>query len=108
MIVSMDERTLRRGALHAVGLDVFGVDDVPDSRLREACATACDRYGCVMDERGKAVGRTAESDALARQADEGEHGGSWEVLSLAIAMAMAAGVRRANIRSALRVSRELS
>lgn len=108
VIVSMDERTLRRGALHAVGLDVFGVDDVPDSRLREACATACDRYGCVMDERGKAVGRTAESDALARQADEGEHGGSWEVLSLAIAMAMAAGVRRANIRSALRVSRELS
>ena len=83
-------------------------DDVPDSRLREACATACDLYGCVMDERGKAVGRTAESDALARQADEGEHGGSWEVLSLAIAMAMAAGVRRANIRSALRVSRELS
>lgn len=108
VVMSLDERTLRHGALHTVEFDVLGVDDVPESRLRETCAAACERYGCTMDERGRVVGRTPESDVLARQAASGEYGESWETLSLAIAMAMAAGVRRTNIRSALRVSRELS
>ena len=50
--------------------------------------------------------RTDETDMMAIQADLGT--GPSRPLSLAIAMVLAAGIRKSSIRSALRVSRELN
>ena len=50
----------------------------------------------------------AQSDLLAAQAPFASDRDSIRELSLAIAMVMAAGIRRNNIRSALRVSHELA
>lgn len=51
--------------------------------------------------------RTLESDALARQAAGTLDQEDEQRLSLAIAMVLAAGVHRTNIRSALRMAKEL-
>lgn len=108
VVIALDERTVRHGALNAVELDVFGIEGASEAQLRDTSDAVCSRYGCTMNERGRVVGRTAESDALARQVSDAEFEEPWKSLSLAISMAMAAGVRRSNIKSALRVSRELS
>ena len=108
MVIALDDDTVRRGALCAADIDVLGIEADTDAERATMDVRARRTYGYVMEERGRVVGRTAESDAFARQAADIEGGESWQTLSLVIAMAMAAGVRRSNIRSALRVSRELS
>lgn len=111
VIIALNDRTVRRGSLSAVAMDVLGIDGLDnfdETALREAGQHACATYGCTIDDHGRVVARTAESDTLAHQSSIGYADEPWKPLSLSIAMSMAAGVRRANIKSALRVSRELS
>ncbi|NEG70780.1 UDP-N-acetylmuramyl peptide synthase [Bifidobacterium ramosum] len=111
VIVALDEATFRSGALSGVNVDVLGVDGMDsDPRKHDLGRAACGRYGFVMDKQTHLVGRTAESDQTAMQFPvEGDEGmADVKRASLAIAMVMAAGVRRSNIRNALRVSHDLS
>ncbi|MFT8926825.1 MAG: UDP-N-acetylmuramyl peptide synthase [Bifidobacterium sp.] len=73
-------------------------------RLKQICKT----YGLNLRKDTKVAARTEESDSLSRQAGISEDGDSQRQLSLSISMTMAAGVRKNNIKSALRVSKELS
>ncbi|MFT8858092.1 UDP-N-acetylmuramyl peptide synthase [Bifidobacterium aquikefiri] len=73
-------------------------------RLEQICTT----YGLRIAKNTKVAARTDESDSLSMQAGISEDGDSQKQLSLSISMTMAAGVRRNNIKSALRVSKELS
>ena len=66
------------------------------------------RFGCTVGKQTHIAGRTQESDALAAQATEAYGQTDSSALSLSIAMVLAAGVRKANIKSALRVSRDLN
>lgn len=65
------------------------------------------RYGFCSREHSYCVLRSAESDELAQLADQIGGKDIKRHLSLAIAMVLAAGVRRGTIKSALRVSHEL-
>ena len=65
------------------------------------------RYGFSSRDHSYCVTRSTESDELAQLADEIGGQNIKRHLSLAIAMVLAAGVRRGTIKSALRVSHEL-
>ena len=65
-------------------------------------------FGFEVDEQTHVAHADAQSDLLAAQAPFASDRDSIRELSLAIAMVMAAGIRRNNIRSALRVSHELA
>ena len=111
-VICLDDSTLRRGAMSGVSLDVLSVSD--DTRLtgatqRKILESASHTYGFAIDDNSHIASRTSDSDALAKQSDGQDEQDLSAVnrLSTAIAMVMAAGVRRSNIRSALRVSREL-
>lgn len=65
------------------------------------------RYGFCSREHAYCVTRSLESDELAQLADQIGGRDVERHLSLAIAMVLAAGVRRGTIKSALRVSHEL-
>ena len=65
-------------------------------------------FGFGGDEQTHVARADAQSDLLAAQAPFASDRDSIRELSLAIAMVMAAGIRRNNIRSALRVSHELA
>ena len=65
------------------------------------------RYGFMSREHSYCVYRSAESDELAELADQIGGRDVHRHLSLAIAMVLAAGVRKGTIKSALRVSHEL-
>ena len=111
VVVAIDERTLHRGSLSAVNMDVLAVAD--DDRLsvdtqRHLLAAAAAEYGFAIGEDTHVTWRTSESDAMAIQASSTDDPLSVNRLSTSIAMVMAAGVRKGNIRNALRVSRELS
>ncbi|NEG88958.1 UDP-N-acetylmuramyl peptide synthase [Bifidobacterium aerophilum] len=110
VVIALDDATLEPGALSGINVDVLGVDGMDsDPRNRDIAARASDRYGFVMDSQTHLTGRTAESDQIAMQFPSSQDAGIGDVKrsSLAIAMVMAAGVRRNNIRNALRVSRDL-
>ena len=64
-------------------------------------------YGFKTENPIKVTVRTLESDALARQASGALSQEDEQRLSLAIAMVLAAGVHRTNIRSALRMAKEM-
>ena len=66
------------------------------------------RFGCTVGKRTHIAVRTQESDALASQAAAAYGQTNSSALSLSISMVLAAGVRKANIKSALRVSRDLN
>ncbi|MEE1296042.1 MAG: UDP-N-acetylmuramyl peptide synthase [Bifidobacterium sp.] len=106
VIIALDDATLAAGSLESVGVDVLGYDG-PDHQedIDAMLAEVRERYGCVLDEDSHLAVRTDETDIMAIQADFGPD--QAKPLSLSIAMVLAAGVRKANIRSALRVSREL-
>lgn len=105
-VVALNERTLRPDALQSVGVDVLGcVDEEKPQSL--AALRQAQRYGFAAPKQLKVTTRTEESDALASQSALGQRDASERRLSLAIAMTLAAGVRRGNIKSALRVSQEL-
>ena len=90
-----------------MGVDVIGYDgETRNTDVEQALAQVCERYGCVLDDNTHVAVRTDETDMMAIQADLGT--GPSRPLSLAIAMVLAAGIRKSSIRSALRVSRELN
>ena len=66
------------------------------------------KFGCAVGKQTRIAGRTQESDLLAAQAATAYGQTDSRSLSLSIAMVLAAGVRKANIKSALRVSRDLN
>ncbi|KAB5605976.1 UDP-N-acetylmuramyl peptide synthase [Bifidobacterium jacchi] len=109
VVIALNTRTLRDGALNGVNVDVLGQDCAQgDSLERVMGQEAADRYGFVIDDQTHLTGFTEESDQLAMQSVSSGVPENDRRLSLAIAMVMAAGVRRANIRNALRVSRDIS
>ncbi|MCH9274719.1 UDP-N-acetylmuramyl peptide synthase [Bifidobacterium amazonense] len=111
VIVALDEGTFRDGALSGVNVDVLGVDGMDSDPRKGAIARAdCERYGFVMDDQTHLIGRTGESDQIAMQFSPLADADMADVKrsSLAIAMVMAAGVRRNNIRNALRVNHDLN
>jgi hypothetical protein len=110
VIIALDEQTLRPHALESVGIDVLGtIDAAPPAGTPSSAVVAeqAQDYGFAADRQLRLTMRTEESDALSRQSALVQDDASTRRLSLAIAMVLAAGVRRGNIRSALRVSREL-
>ena len=104
IILALNARTIAPGALESVGVDVLGYDDA-GGHVDEMIAHVGEQYGCTLDANTHLAQRDAETDAMAEQADFGD--GHARALSLAIAMTLAAGVRKTNIRNALRVSKEL-
>lgn len=106
VILALDERTLRKQALQSVSIDVLGVDD---ARVSEAqLSRDVEGFGGAIGKQTHVAARTQESDLLASQAAMAYEQVDGRALSLSIAMVLAAGVRKANIKSALRVSRDLN
>lgn len=106
VILALDEETLREDALQSLNVDVLACDD---SGLRDAEVTKfVARFGCIVGKQTRIAQRTQESDLLAAQASSAYGDADGRSLSLSIAMVLAAGVRKANIKSALRVSRDLN
>ncbi|HAH53015.1 MAG TPA: UDP-N-acetylmuramyl peptide synthase [Bifidobacterium sp.] len=105
VILALDKRTLDEQALQAVNIDVLGCSDTgsDEKRTRDFAA----RFGCVIGKHTHIARRTSESDLLAAQASSAYDESDAGALSLSIAMVLAAGVRKANIKSALRVSRDM-
>ncbi|WEV69798.1 UDP-N-acetylmuramyl peptide synthase [Bifidobacterium sp. ESL0775] len=108
MVISADSQTLRPGALEGVNVDVLGtIEQLDRGGSQRAFKETRQRYGFSIDEQKRLVTCTEESGWLAGQASASRDLQSQRRLSLAIAMAMDAGVRRSNIRNALRVSKEM-
>lgn len=124
VVIALNSATLSKNALQSVNIDVLGaeksqVDDDSKSTAKStnnATTTATDnisfyslrqRYGFSSRDHSYCVTRSTESDELAQLADEIGGQNIKRHLSLAIAMVLAAGVRRGTIKSALRVSHEL-
>lgn len=108
VVIAVNEETLAPDALQAVNVDVLGFDvlsGVVDSH--DMTRRVCDMYGCPQESLAHVVCRTDESDVMAAQATFVYDQANVRRLSLAIAMSMAAGVRRNNIKSALRVSHDM-
>ena len=111
VVLTMNERTLRPQALRSVSIDVIAVGDgLPGSGAERSTAIAqlAGRYGFDEHASGRLASRTEESDNMAGHAFEPRDPDSLNRLSLSIAMALVAGVRRSSIKGALRVSKELS
>ncbi|EIK84817.1 hypothetical protein [Gardnerella greenwoodii] len=124
VVIALNSATLSKNALQSVNIDVLGaekskVDDDSKSTTdatTNATTTATtnisfyslrQRYGFSSRDHSYCVTRSTESDELAQLADEIGGQNIKRHLSLAIAMVLAAGVRRGTIKSALRVSHEL-
>lgn len=128
VVIALNSATLSKNALQSVNIDVLGaeksqVDDDSKSITKSntkstnnATTTVTDtisfyslrqRYGFSSRDHSYCVTRSTESDELAQLAEEIGGQNIKRHLSLAIAMVLAAGVRRGTIKSALRVSREL-
>ena len=133
VVISLDRDSLADGAVNGVGIDVLGVaesrlDDAHTNAQTDTAAKtngkadashagrqsndlhaiaeqAAQRFGLVLDNETHVVGRTSESDTLAEHSSLEFDDVRLHQLSLAISMAMAAGVRRNTIRNALRLSR---
>lgn len=126
MVFALNDRTLKSDALTSVNVDVIGLDSARDLRQPTPSGTGEDSragdvrddlaqarqlgagFGFEVDEQAHVARADAQSDLLAAQAPFASDRDSIRELSLAIAMVMAAGIRRNNIRSALRVSHELA
>lgn len=129
MVFALNDRTLKSDALTSVNVDVIGLDSARDLRQPTPSGTGEDSrageggearddlaqarqlgagFGFEVDEQTHVARADAQSDLLAAQAPFASDRDSIRELSLAIAMVMAAGIRRNNIRSALRVSHELA
>lgn len=106
VIIAMDERTLQPEAMQAVQVDVIGCDGVTAPReTQQYVAAMCRHFGCPQTGKTQVVGRTEESDVMALQSNADQD--QVRSLSLTIAMAMAAGIRKNSIKSVLRVTREM-
>lgn len=128
VVIALNSATLSKNALQSVNIDVLGAeksqvdddskstDNATTNATNNATATATSnisfyslrqRYGFSSRDHSYCVTRSTESDELAQLADEIGGQNIKRHLSLAIAMVLAAGVRRGTIKSALRVSHEL-
>ncbi|WEV53443.1 UDP-N-acetylmuramyl peptide synthase [Bifidobacterium sp. ESL0704] len=108
MVISADGETLRPGALEGVNVDVLGsIETLNRTQSDDMLETSRSRYGFSIDERKRLVTCTEESGWLVGQTMVSGGLQGQRRLSLAIAMALDAGVRRSNIRNALRVSKEM-
>jgi UDP-N-acetylmuramyl tripeptide synthase len=109
--ICADRDTLRKEALHAVEVDVLSLAQRAMLRRgqQEVLAEQASRiFGFALGDRTNVASRNEDSDSLAVQSNVFQDDDSTMRLSLSIAMVMSAGVKKNNIRSALRVSRELS
>lgn len=109
VVISTGEETLQDNALQSVDMDVvaLGVEEAHGQELRHTrMISQARKFGFNLGGHTTVARRSEDSDALARQSLP--PGADIAELSLSIAMTMAAGVKRNNIRSALRVSREMS
>lgn len=104
-VIALDEATVARQGLQSVSVDVLGSLQSNGPHADRAFIEGLrDDYGFLFDDAMRLSVCTEESDALARLAVTSLHQHDERHLSLAIAMMLAAGVRRASIRSALRVA----
>ncbi len=110
VVLSMDPTTLRQDALQSVNIDVLGDTDVlgADDDTRTRTEALRRTFGFTMDAQAHLITRNQESDVFAEQSQVVHDSDGKRRLSLSVAMVLAAGVRRNNIKSALRVSQELS
>ncbi|MCI1867512.1 UDP-N-acetylmuramyl peptide synthase [Bifidobacterium crudilactis] len=109
--ICADSRTLQKDALHEVEVDVLSLAQRTTLRRgqQDVLAQQASRiYGFALGDRTGVAARNEDSDTLAVQSNVFQDDDSTMRLSLSIAMVMSAGVKKNNIRSALRVSRELS
>ncbi|KAB8289934.1 UDP-N-acetylmuramyl peptide synthase [Bifidobacterium avesanii] len=111
VVVAVDAETLHPGALSSVSMDVVAVaasERLTVDTQRRLMEAAAGDYGFEIGEDTHLTWRTSDSDMLAMQASGTDDRADVARLSTSIAMVMGAGVRRSNIKNALRVSRELS
>ncbi|PLS27511.1 UDP-N-acetylmuramyl peptide synthase [Bifidobacterium parmae] len=109
VVIAMDDLTVAAHALESVSVDVFGSETpAPANADRAVIERMQEEYGFRADEQMRVTSRTEESDTLARLATTADTDDERRRLSLAIAMVLAAGVRRNNIRNALRVAGDLN
>ncbi|MBT1175750.1 hypothetical protein JS530_09620 [Bifidobacterium sp. LC6] len=105
VIIAMNAATITNHALESVNVDVIGSDheiigqDVSALRMR---------YGFVADRDLALTVTNAESNELAMESPVAFDPIRMRHMSLAIAMVLAAGVRKNNVRSALRVANNLN
>ncbi|MCI1832272.1 MAG: UDP-N-acetylmuramyl peptide synthase [Bifidobacterium sp.] len=108
VVIAMDGKTLKRDSLQEVSVDVLGTDEnLMGGQAQTMAQASRSYYGFAMDKQEHVTTRTEESNLLASQTSLVYDKASERHLSLSIAMVLAAGVRRSNIKGALRVSREL-
>lgn len=108
VVIALNDLTVRAHALEAVNVDVLGSSlPAPANADRAMIERMQGEYGFRADEQMRVTSPTEESNTLAQYASEGDDAAERSRLSLAIAMVLAAGVRRNNIRNALRVAGDL-
>ncbi|KAA8827785.1 MULTISPECIES: hypothetical protein [Bifidobacterium] len=105
VIIAMNPSTLKPHALESVNVDVLGAQR---SASGPDLAELRDRYAFVADGDLALTRPTRESDDLAADSPAASSMSRLRHMSLAIAMVLAAGVRRNNVRSALRVASNLT
>ena len=104
VISSSDSQSLERFLNLEYPLSAIDDNGLSDAEVAKLVA----KFGCAVGKQTRIAGRTQESDLLAAQAATAYGQTDSRSLSLSIAMVLAAGVRKANIKSALRVSRDLN
>ncbi|MEJ5921078.1 UDP-N-acetylmuramyl peptide synthase [Bifidobacterium thermophilum] len=110
IIIALEPGTLADHALEGAEVDVVGSHDTLTADTGHAMLDEwMERYGFSLKDGDRTIRqRDAETDGIAAEAVDGGPGtAEASRLSLAISMVMAAGVRKSNIRSALRVSHEM-
>jgi len=105
VIIAMDDRTLAEHALESVNVDVLGTEDVNASASLNELKT---RYAFVAEHDMSMTSSTPESDEMAADSPAMYDRVRLGHMSLAIAMVLAAGVRKNNIRSALHLANNLN
>ncbi|MEK0306864.1 UDP-N-acetylmuramyl peptide synthase [Bifidobacterium favimelis] len=111
VVIDVSDRTLQADAMQSVDMDVvaLGAEEGRTRNVRHSKLIGRARhFGFTLGGQTNVARRTEESDSMARQSLPAGAEENVDELSLCIAMTMAAGVKRNNIRSALRVSREIS
>lgn len=109
VVIALDALSVAPDGLQAVSVDVIGSLQSTTPRADQAYIERLqDEYGFVFDGRMRLSVCTEESNMMASIAAQSLQSYDERHLSLAIAMMLAAGVRRASIRNALLVADDLS